>query len=372
MLSATPSLKSPPLAESMAGSVDFLDAGLPVDRKKWLDVWAGWPGREIMAHPDYVRLFARAEDRVIGACLRTATGGILYPVILRPLAAEPWAPAGTQAHDLTTAYGYGGPFAWAVTPADALTFWTQFDAWALAQGTVSSFARLSLFAGHLLPFNGETVAIGPNILRRVDLTDGELWSDYRSEARKNIELARQRGVSFELDSSGKRLDEFLSIYTATMNRRGASKRYYFPRSFFESFIQNLTGHFTFAHALVRQRVVSSEIILLSAGHAYSYLGGTLAEAFQFSPNYLIKHETFLWCRDQGKKAVVLGGGYQPNDGILRYKQHFGRNAEVPFLQGRRTYDVDLSRRLVQRRREWEREQGREWTPSTHYYPEYRS
>lgn len=373
MVSATSSLDLKPAGNPAgAGRVEFLDAAQAADRKKWLDLWTSWPQRDVMAHPEYARLFARPHDRVFAATLRTAAGGILYPVVVRPLAAEPWAPKDAASCDLTTPYGYGGPFAWSVTPADAKAFWTAFDEWAASLNVATSFARLSLFSGQLLPFNGQTVVSGPNVVRRVDLPTEQLWSDYRSDARRNIDIARRHGVQVEFESEGRRLDEFLAIYTSTMDRRGATRGYYFPKSFFETILGNLAGHVTFAHAVMRGRVVSSEIILLSGGHAYSYLGGTLAEAFPMSPTYLVKHESFLWCRDRGIRAMVLGGGYKPNDGILRFKQQFGRSAEVPFMLGQRSYDAEESRRLVERRRQWERDQGREWTPAAHFFPEYRS
>lgn len=373
LIAATSVDRRAPSAERFgAGTVEFLDASQPQDRKTWLDLWSSWPKRDVMAHPEYVRLFARPQDRAVAAAFRTATGGILYPVIVRPLDAEPWAPAGARACDLTTAYGYGGCFAWSVTPADAASFWSQFDLWAAAKGVATSFARLSLFPGHLLPFNGETVTGGPNVVRRVDLPTGELWNDYRSDARRNIEIARTSGVEVEFESTGKRLDDFLRIYTSTMDRRGALSGYYFPRSFFEAFLQNLAGLFTFAHAIANGKVISSEILLLSPDHAYSYLGGTLAEAFHLSPTYLVKHESFVWCRDHGMRAVVLGGGYQPNDGILRFKQRFGRACEVPFQLGRKNYDLEEANRLVDARRRWERGQGRDWSPAAGFFPEYRS
>jgi hypothetical protein len=362
-----------PAALDRAGTVVFLDAAQPSDRKKWLDLWAAWPRREIMAHPDYVRLFARPGDRAVAAVLRSPAGGILYPVIIRPLAAEPWSEPGARGCDLTTAYGYGGPFQWGATDRDAREFWTEFDAWAAGVGATSSFARLSLFSDTLLPWNGDVVPGGPNVVVRVDVPGNALWNGYRSEARRLVGIARERNVAIEFDPAGKRLDEFLAVYTSTMIRRGASKGYYFPRSFFESFIQDLAGHFTFVHALAGDgRVISSEIVLLSAEHAYSYLGGTLAEAFALAPNYLIKHESFLWCRHQGRKAVVLGGGYQSGDGILRYKQRFTRAGDRPFLLGRRIYDAEASRRLVERRRQWERGQGRDWSPPAEFFPAYRA
>jgi hypothetical protein len=359
--------------QSMPGSsVEFLDASSAGDRSRWLKLWSGWPQRDIMAHPDYVSRFARPQDRVVAAALQTAAGGILYPSIVRPIASEPWAPGGVRSCDLTTPYGYGGPFAWAVTAADMKSFWAQYESWAAEQGVASSFARLSLFPGRLLPFNGQTVVHGPNIIRCVDVSPDELWRDYRSGARRNIEIARRAGVEVEFESEGKRLGEFLEVYSSTMDRCGAAPGYYFPKSFFEALLRDLGDHLSFAHAIVGGRIVASEIVLLSADHAVSYLGGTLAAGLPIGAASLMKHEIFLWCRARGKKAVVLGGGYRPDDGILRFKRQFGRAIEVPYLLGLKTYDVDESRRLVDARRQWERGQGRDWKPAPAYFPEYRS
>ena len=179
-------------------------------------------------------------------------------------------------------------------------------------------------------------------------------------------------MTVEFDETGTRLDEFLQVYVSTMDRRKASSGYYFPRRFFESLLTDLKGHVVIVHALAGGKVVSSEIILLAREYAYSFLGGTLSEAFSLSPNYLLKHETFRWCRDRGLKAVVLGGGYQPNDGILRYKQTFTGDPPGAFRLGRKTFDADLSSRLTESRRLWEQGQGRTWAPLPEFFPDYRS
>jgi hypothetical protein len=359
-------------AAERPATIEFLDASMPADHERWVALWWEWPARDIMAHPDYVRLFARPCDRAVAATLRTAGGGVLYPFILRPIAAEPWAPPGTEGYDLSTPYGYGGPFAWGLRSGDADRFRARLDSWAAASGVTTSFARLSLFAEHLLPWHGEVLPGGPNVVRRVRLKNEELWNDYRQEARKYITRARECGVKIVFDPSGKRLSDFMTVYNATMDRRNASQSYYFPRSFFEGFLESLAGHFTFVHAIAGRQVLSSEILLFSQDHAYSYLGGTLPEGFPAGANYLLKNETFKYCRDMGIGAVVLGGGYQPNDGILRYKRHFGASGELPFFLGRKTYDADASSRLVEARRAWERARGVEWSPAETFFPSYRS
>ncbi|HTF56174.1 MAG TPA: GNAT family N-acetyltransferase [Planctomycetota bacterium] len=371
-----PKSQSRPEAREGSGSAElhvaFLDPAESAGMKAWLDLWESWPGREVTAHPDFVSLFARPGDQVVCATARTATGGVLYPVIVRPIASEPWASRDIRGCDLTTAYGYGGPFAWNVGEDEARSFWRRFDSWATGLRAVTSFARLSLFPEQLLPLQGEVQDRGPNVVRSLNLSDDELWSDYESKVRKNVKRARQEGVVIRFDPQGLRLDDFVSVYESTMKRRDALSQYFFPRSFFESIISDLPGQFVFVHAIAGDKVVSSELVLLSEEHAYFYLGGTLAEAYHLRPNDLLQHEMFRYCRDAGLKWCVLGGGYRPDDGVLRFKRSFAPGGELPFRVGVKVYDAEECSRLVERRRAWERAEGREWTPAPDFFPTYRS
>src|SRR6185295_7413176 len=262
----------------------ILDAGLPQDRATWLSCWESWPDREVMAHPEFVRLFAREGDQVLAAASRTEQGGVLYPFILRPLETEAWSPQGQPGCDLTTAYGYGGPFAWGMDDQGTRAFWSRFDLWAKERSIVTSFARLSLFPEDLLPFEGEVALNSTNLVRTLELSDEDLWNDYLPKVRQNVRRARSRGCGLEVDPDGARLEEFHHVYTSTMMRRNASSYYFFPRSFFESILQMLKGHCAFFHVIHDGKVVSSELVLLSRRHAYFFLGGTLAESFELRPN----------------------------------------------------------------------------------------
>jgi hypothetical protein len=364
-------LVSPVSAPSAALEFSVFDASAPADLAAWRQQWNAWPDREIMAHPDFVKRFARAGDQVLAAAVRTSKGGILYPFILRPLAAEPWAPQATG-WDATTPYGYGGPFGWNTTAEESASFWSLFNRWARARDVVTSFARLSLFPDQLLPFDGEVVDNSPNIVRRLELGDEELWNDYAPKVRQNVRRAKSRGCSLQVDPEGARLEEFLQVYTETMTRRNAASYYFFPREFFQSLVHDLKGHCAFFHAVHENKVVSSELVLLSQRHAYFFLGGSSAEAFDLRPNDLIQHETFRWCRDAGKKALVLGGGYRGSEGLLRYKKCFAPNGEVSFRVGRKVHDPARAAALLDARRRWEQARGIAWTPDPSFFPPYRA
>lgn len=349
-----------------------LDGADGDDSTEWLRRWKVWPAREPMAHPAYVSLFARPVDRFVCLAWGSDEAGILYPLILRPLSAEPWAGSEEGRRDAVTPYGYGGAFAWGTPPPDARTFWSAAEAWLRDVHVVTSFARLSLFPEELLAFHGEVSEMMPNVVRRLDLDSDALWKDYAHKVRKNVSADRRAGLSFEVDPDGRRLEEFLSIYESTMDRRNAADGFYFPREFFETIVREMPGSFLFAHVLDGGRVVSTELVLRSAHRLYSFLGGTLADAFEKRPNDLLKHEVAEWGRANGMSSYVLGGGYGGPDGIFRYKLAFAPNGEVPFRVGRLVLDGAANDELIERRRAYEAARGASWSPNPTYFPAYRA
>ena len=351
-----------------------LDAAVEDERQRWLQLWKEWNEREVFAHPAYVALFSKSGERSLCAVLGNERGArVLFPFILRPLETEPWTRAEARgACDLTTPYGYGG--AYNILDGDPPTdmFWDAFDGWCGTQRVVTSFARLPVFENQVIPFRGEVIEKGPNVVRYLDLNEEDLWRDYAHKVRKNVNRAREGGLKVEIDPEGRRLEEFLGIYTETMDRRQAGHGYYFPRSFFESIVGELAGSFAFFHVLSGGLLVSTELVLVSANHLYSFLGGTRAAAFEQRPNDLLKHEIIRWGMEVGKATFVLGGGYQAGDGIFRYKLSFAPSGEVPFRVGNRIIDPTALESLVSARRTWEATQNRDWVPSPGFFPPYRA
>jgi len=345
-----------------------LDAASPEGREEWIALWREWPDREVMAHPDYVRLFARPVDRGVALVAGGRGRAILFPLVLRPLAAEPWARPGEARWDAITPYGYGGPFAWNAGPAEAATFWSEYRSWCREERLVATFARLSLFPQQLAPIEARIEVRAPNVVRSLEGSLDEIWRDYSSKVRKNVNAAERAGLTVEIDQTGSRLEEFLAVYRETMTRRGADDRYLFPREFFESTIERLAPHFAFFHVLSGGSVVSTELVLCSERHLYSFLGGTLAEAFALRPNDLLKHHIVKWGVAQGKRAFVLGGGYAAGDGIFRYKLAFAPRGEVPFRVASLVHDEGGYSELVAARAA----EVQPDTPRPDYFPTYRA
>lgn len=347
------------------------DAGIPVQVDRWLQVYESWPQREVFAHPEYVRLFARPCDRVSCAIMQTATGGVLFPFILRPLAKEPWSNPEESAMDLISPYGYGGPFAWGCTEEAEKLFWQGFGVWAKENQVVCAFLRLSLFPSERLrpPF-GERFCLS-NVIRNLDLDEVALLKDYDRKVPQNVHRAIEQGLKFEVDWTAKRLDDFLHVYYSTLERRQAEESYYFPKEFFLRFCEQLPGRYAFLHVLDGASVVSTELVLLSARRMYSFLGGTLREAFPKRPNDFLKHQAALFGRSIGKSEYVLGGGHRGDDSLYHYKKSFAPHGSVPFHVCEMILDPENHQRLVGQRQSWEASQLVDWTPQPGYFPQYR-
>ena len=352
--------------------LEILDARKPADDERWRALHRDWDRREVFAHPAYLRLFAGPQDEPLAAYARTEHGFVLYPFLLRPVDAPHLDLPPGRYHDITSPYGYGGAFQEDTDEREAKEFWESFDAFCARRHVVSEVTRLSLFEDERLSPPGPVQEKQLNVVRDLRTSDEDMWREFDHKVRKNVNKARRNGVTVEVDLAGARLDDFLRIYQSTMDRRAATSGYYFPRGFFTTIVRELPGQFAFFHALHAGRVVSTELVLLSARSLYSYLGGTDQDAFDLRPNDLLKFEICRWGRSQRRTRFVLGGGYAPDDGIFRYKRSFAPHGLVPFHLGIRVLDEPVYRRLCAAH--WEEAVRRDpaWPASPDFFPEYRS
>jgi len=326
----------------MPATVEILDARNPAGRARWIDIWTQWPGREVQAHPAYLELFADEADLIRAAVLGTRFP-VLYPFLQRPI---------FDAYDLTSPYGYGGPYAWgADRDALAVEFWPGFDAWARDAGVISEFIRFAVGTNDRLPYAGEIVRRQDNVIVPTSRDPKVLWSQFAHKVRKNVNKARASDVRIIVDPKGERLDDFSRIYLATMSRRSASQAYHFGAEFFARLNATLEGQVVYFHALHGDEVISTELALVSADRIYSFLGGTDERYFDLRPNDLLKLEMIAWAHANGKAQFVLGGGFAADDGIFQYKKAFAPDGVVQFFTGQRIFDREGYDRLVTARRD---------------------
>lgn len=160
--------------------------------------------------------------------------------------------------------------------------------------------------------------------------------------------------------------EFYRLYVETMRQRHALKHYFFSLDYFSAIFDQLRDSARFALAEYRNQVVAGTLYLHDRDDVYSYLGGADLNFQQVRPTNAIIYDTILWGKRQGKKRLILGGGYSANDGIFRFKASFSPQ-RANFLVYR---CVHLSEKYDALCRSWSSIYGCE-AQTAAYFPRYR-
>lgn len=327
------------------------------------------PSRSAFGSLGFARAQERAgqgEHRLLVAELDGAR--LAYPLALRPLAKLPFtAELGAGRWD-SASPPFTGPLAVGDLPdarLDALR--SEVARTLAAEGVVAEFA-------HLHPWNAVPVLLGGASPDRevvwVDLTTDpdRLWREsYSNACRKNVKRAEREGVTVREARDEADIVEFHRIYTATMERNAALDAYFLDRDYFQAIFAEMRGAGRFALAEHDGRVIAATLYLHDSEDAYSYLGGADHSRQQLRPTNAVVHETIRWAREQGKRRLILGGGYRPGDGIFRFKASFSPLRATLELS-RRVHLPDDYEALVAA---WRAHHG-DGVEDTGFFPLYRS
>jgi hypothetical protein len=289
----------------------------------------------------------------------------VYPFFLRSLSELPFSQIAGANWDASTPE-YTGPFY--LSRASAVKFSDAVHYLFCELGSVAEFMHLNpwsdaspMLRGGELCFNRQVVWVDTT------LSEDELWQNHLSYAcRKNLKRAANECVRVFEATSVDEVRAFHRIYRETMDRNRALRSYYFPIEYFISIFEQMPGNARFVLAEYKGQIVAATLYMYDDLSVYSYLGGADYEYQHVRPTNAIVHNTIGWARLNGKQRLVLGGGYQPDDGIFRFKASFSR-LRVAFYTFRRIHLVDHYGALLE---QWRAYHGADLDAS--YFPGYRS
>lgn len=206
----------------------------------------------------------------------------------------------------------------------AAAFRDALARWAAEAGAVTEFDHLHPWSACTTLLDGDGIELDREIVY-VDLTldDEEMWRDsYTHACRKNVKRARREGVRVREATDEEGARELHRIYAMTMDRRDALAGYRLDPGYFASFAELMPANSRILLAEHGGEVVAATLYLHDSDDVYSYLGGADGAAQRVRPTNAVVDEIIRWGRDAGKRRLILGGGYAPDDGILRFKGSF--------------------------------------------------
>jgi hypothetical protein len=293
---------------------------------------------------------------------------VAVPYFFRPTTRLEFAEAGDQRSDALTPE-FTGPI---VLHSDPSFGHNEFNATVgqifRERGIVTEFAHLSPWSNGIDLLDPALVLFNRNIIW-VDLSIGpeRLWTEHFSHAcRKNIKRAEREGIRvFEADSAD-HIREFHRIYIDTMIRTNALSQYRFPLKYFLRIFNEMRSHARFTMAERNGQIIGAILYTHDDENVYSYLGGADEEFQQMRPSNAMVYDTICWGAAHGKRRLILGGGYRPDDGIFRFKFSFSK-CVARFSTYRKIHLPDDYRALESK---WCEHYHRKQL-ATDYFPSYR-
>ena len=348
------------------------------DRREWREVRAQFSVRRPHDDPAYLDLMSPSNARARMFYYAGDGFRVMYPFHLCALDPQVVGLAFSRQSIIVTPYGYGGPLV--QVDDDRLDSKDMVDAWQAAwtdwvqqNSVVTEFVREDLHSDRLLARDDGARVLGQqNVIVDLTLDSAARWQSYSAKVRKNVKRAREHGLEVQFSVDDEALTAFSHIYHETMDRRGASDSFYLSSDALRTYIDETraAGEAVLALVVHDTAVVSTELILVGSHEAYSFLGGTLAEAFHMRPNDLLKHEVCEWGHSRGVREYVLGGGLVPDDGIFRYKLAFAPYGVVDFFTRRVVAAPDVYDKIVAHRAACAKSEGSTWSPRPDYFPAF--
>lgn len=147
-----------------------------------------------------------------------------------------------------------------------------------------------------------------------------------SYARKSLSVTIAEGA----DAVRRHLSIFRDIYEETMRRLQAKTFYHFPEPYYQELAEHLGPHMMLGLARSVDQFVGASLFLYDRKFAHYHLSGTTAEGRRLKASTLLVNQAADWARHKGCRWLHLGGGSHPNDGVSKFKAHFG-GAIFPYI-----------------------------------------
>lgn len=280
--------------------------------------------------PSFVELeAARSEGTARGLWMAQDDHALLLPLIVRALPEE----LGVSGHDGISPYGYPSPLVVGGDVSRREALFGQVPEALRSVGLISAFVRmhplLEAPLGVMAQW-GEVVEHGPTVW--IDLTESleAMWSQTRSSDRNRMNKLRRLGYRTYVDERWERVDEFVALYTQTMDGLGASAGYYYDHAYFESLRSALDSRL---HLCIVESpegdVVSAGVFSEIHGMVQFHLSGTRTDHRRISPSRLMIDHMRGFAKERGASRFHLGGGVgAAEDSLYEFKRGFSPHRAV--------------------------------------------
>jgi len=329
--------------------------------------------------PEYVEFATRWQEPGTPAAFVAEEGSRVFfvPLIVRPI---PDVIAGADGWlDATAPRGYPGPI---VGPAGRDSGDAAFVERAIAcmratleeRRIVSAFVRCHpLLSPPLAALGGAGAVVEHGESVSIDLARSaeQVWGETRLSHRRAITRALRDGYRVRIDESWQYLDEFVTVYGATMDRLGAAAHWRLPRDYFSDLRSTVGAGVHLCVVELDGTLAAAALLTEVDGIVEYHLSGTSPDHVAASPTKLLIDQASRWARERGDRVFHLAGSLRRNDSLIHFKRGFSP-LQHPVYSWHVVTDPGTYGRLVARRDRLEGpSDARDGGATGEYFPAYR-
>ncbi|WP_160722263.1 peptidoglycan bridge formation glycyltransferase FemA/FemB family protein [Bacillus sp. USDA818B3_A] len=294
---------------------------------------------------EYGNLFAKNENgKLFAAYYQEEDTRIFYPFIKRrvPFAEE-------ELYDIVTPYGYGGPF---IQGDEAIVknFYPLFSSYCQLHNIITETIRCHPFyqnyryLGNLLDIDYIRKTTSVDLRASLD----EIRQNYSGMNKRNIKKAINNNLTcFVAENNQSNINTFIELYHETMDRNHAASYYYFDEEYFFNQVQDTDLSETFLlFTSLNNEIIAGVMVLVGKEFSHYHLGASKTKYLDFKPNNLLFDYMIEFCRSKGSKQLHLGGGYQENDGLFKFKTSFTNQNNYDYFIGKKVHNETAYNKII--------------------------
>ncbi|MEH7226766.1 GNAT family N-acetyltransferase, partial [Bacillus sp. JJ1566] len=185
----------------------------------------------------------------------------------------------------------------------------------------------------------------------VDLTKSleEIRLNYTTSNKRNIKIANNNNIScYVAESTKENVDKFIGMYKETMDRNNASDYYYFDDQYFYEQVKKTEISKTLLLFAKRvDEIIAGTLVIVGKEFSHYHLGASKTKYLEYRPNNLLFDFMIEACKSFGSKELHLGGGYQENDGLFKYKTSFSNNRNYDYFIGKKIHNKEIYNNVIE-------------------------
>lgn len=273
-------------------------------------------------------------------------GSIIYPFILRKIYCEFTK---RPIYDITNAYGYGGPLIFG-DPRVLEEFGKLFHQYCVRMNIISEVVRLHPLIGNASYLDKYCTLQYVRKTTAVDLTEDLpcIQQHYSHMTKRNIKKAFSHHLHCkEVEKSDENIKVFLRLYNDTMLRKTATNSYYFSSSIIKKQLVNTAiskAHMIFVYH--EGQVIAAAILLTTKRFGHYHLGASDQKYLSMRPNNLLFDFMVTYSKQIGCEVLHLGGGYQEDDSLFKYKTSYTNQNNYDYYLGTKIHCKGIYQKLV--------------------------